>query len=113
MITDQDINKLAKVFATKEDLKGFATKEDLKDFATKKDLMNLEQVFVTKPEFNELKSDVADIKDTVSGIATAVDLSLSRTEALNQEFLILSERDSRYQRWFDQLAQKVGVTLTP
>ncbi|PIZ64294.1 hypothetical protein CO051_05655 [Candidatus Roizmanbacteria bacterium CG_4_9_14_0_2_um_filter_39_13] len=29
MITDQDIKKLSKVFATKDDLKNFATKEDL------------------------------------------------------------------------------------
>ncbi len=31
MITDNDIKKLAKIFATKEDLKKFATKEDLKE----------------------------------------------------------------------------------
>lgn len=38
MLTDDDINKLKKIFATKEDLKNFATKDDLKQFATKKDL---------------------------------------------------------------------------
>jgi hypothetical protein len=30
MITDADIKKLEKKFATKDDLKGFATKDDLK-----------------------------------------------------------------------------------
>lgn len=31
MITDVDVKKLKKVFATKDDLKRFATKDDLKD----------------------------------------------------------------------------------
>lgn len=46
MITDADIKKMKKVFATKKDLKSFATKDDLKTlrsefigkFATKDDL---------------------------------------------------------------------------
>jgi len=41
MITDKDVEKLAGVFTTKEDLKGFAKKEDLKVLATKEDLNEL------------------------------------------------------------------------
>jgi hypothetical protein len=49
MITDADIQKLKKVFATKDDLLGmekrfnkkFATKDDLKAYATKEDLLRL------------------------------------------------------------------------
>lgn len=37
MITDADIKKLKKVFATKDDLKRLATKDDLNRFATKED----------------------------------------------------------------------------
>ena len=50
MITDKDIAKLKKVFATKDDLKNFATKDDLKEirqeinrFTTKDDLQNLKK----------------------------------------------------------------------
>ena len=38
MITDADIEKLKKVFATKDDLNSFATKDDLKAYPTKVDL---------------------------------------------------------------------------
>lgn len=42
MITDKDVTKLKKVFATKKDLeklkKDFLTKDDAKSFATKEDL---------------------------------------------------------------------------
>jgi hypothetical protein len=77
MITDKDITKLKKVFvtkedskkfATKDDLKRFATKDDLKRFATKEDLEHSEQKTAlgfadTQRQINELKSDVAQIKD--------------------------------------------------
>ncbi|MDP4010611.1 MAG: hypothetical protein Q8P72_00095 [Candidatus Roizmanbacteria bacterium] len=46
MITDRDIEKLAKVFATKDDLKGFATKDDLKGFATKDDLQEMKDEII-------------------------------------------------------------------
>jgi hypothetical protein len=38
MLTNSDIKKLKRIFATKDDLKKFATKDDLKKFATKEDL---------------------------------------------------------------------------
>jgi len=38
---------------------------------------------------------------------------IGRMEALNQEYLVLKERDTRYERWFMEIAQKVGITLTP
>ncbi len=47
MITDDDIKKLSKVFATKEDLESFATKDDLRGFATKDDLHDLEDKLMT------------------------------------------------------------------
>lgn len=60
MITDTDITKLKKTFATKEDLKKFATKKDLSDM--RKDF---KKVFATKEDLagvrDELKEDIADI----------------------------------------------------
>ncbi|MFA5187885.1 MAG: hypothetical protein WC460_00810 [Patescibacteria group bacterium] len=43
MLDEQDINKLANVFATKQDLGVLATKKDLEICATKGDLMLLEE----------------------------------------------------------------------
>ncbi|MBP9817856.1 hypothetical protein KBC75_03860 [Candidatus Shapirobacteria bacterium] len=49
MITDDDVKKLKKVFATKDDLKGFSTMKDLNKFATKKDMNK----FATKKDLNK------------------------------------------------------------
>jgi hypothetical protein len=54
MITDADVKKLEKKFATKDDLKRFATKDDLKGFATKDDLKK----YATK-------DDILDFKDAI------------------------------------------------
>ncbi len=59
MLTDQDIDKLKQIFATKEDLNRFATKDDLNRFATKDDLANMEnrfgQRFATKNDLIKME----------------------------------------------------------
>lgn len=42
-----------------------------------------------------------------------IDKMILRLDNLNQEYLVLRERDSRYERWFHEIADKVGITLTP
>lgn len=57
MITDHDIEKLKKVFATKEDLKEFVTKGDLKQFVTKNDIISFKDQILH--EIQKLRDDVA------------------------------------------------------
>ena len=59
MITDKDVQKLAKVFVTKEDLKILASKDELKNLATKEDIK------VLATSINELAADVVRIKEWV------------------------------------------------
>lgn len=62
MITDADIQKMKKVFATKDDLKNFATKDDLNGLAKQKDLLRLEL------KVDSIKQDVHDLTDAVGAI---------------------------------------------
>ncbi|MFN4212877.1 MAG: hypothetical protein ACK4FL_02865 [Microgenomates group bacterium] len=66
MLTQEDIKKLKKIFATKEDLKKFATKEDLKKFATKEDLKK----FATKEDLKRFAT-----KEDLKGLSTKEDLA--------------------------------------
>lgn len=54
MITDADVKKLERKFATKDDLKKFATKDDLKKCATKDDLKN----YATRDDLVNFKDDI-------------------------------------------------------
>jgi len=62
MITDADVTKLKKTFATKDDLKRFATKDDLKALEARQD-----KKFTTKDDLKiyATKNDMIDFKDTI------------------------------------------------
>ena len=69
-------------------------------------------VFATKNDIQEINERLEKLEISVSGLITAVDGLVSRVEMLNQEYLVLRERDTRYERWIKEIADKVGVTLT-
>jgi len=81
-----------------------------------KDIEKLLEVLPTKTEMNQRFDSIEERLDkvevTVAGLVTAVDGLISRVEMLNQEYLVLKERDSRHERWIKEIAEKVGVTLT-
>jgi len=64
-ITDKDVAKLKKVFATKDDLKNFTTKDDLKNFVTKDDLKNELKSFATKDELISTKWELINKIDNL------------------------------------------------
>jgi len=78
MITDVDIKKLSKVFATKDDLKAMEARQDAK-FATKDDLKAMEArqnaKFATKidikgvrEELNGVKIDIKGVREELNGV---------------------------------------------
>ncbi len=88
MITDADIRKLKKVFATKDDLLGmesrfnrkFATKDDLKAFATKADIANALKAMEERLR-RDIVKDVADmLQDSVIKILNQHEYRIDRLE---------------------------------
>jgi hypothetical protein len=72
MITDDDVKKLQKKFATKDDLKRFATKDDFAQldfrmFNLEIRVSNIEDKMATKEDLNNLRSEVLDRMDAVFG----------------------------------------------
>ena len=77
------------------------------------DIQKLTELLATKSDIQEIREELAEVKITLRDLVTAMDGLVTRVEALNQEYLVLKERDTRYERWFMEIAQKVGITLTP
>ncbi|PIP14808.1 hypothetical protein COW98_05065 [Candidatus Roizmanbacteria bacterium CG22_combo_CG10-13_8_21_14_all_35_9] len=84
MITDSDIKKLKKIFATKDDLKKFAAKEDLKRFATKEDLERYATKENLKEELQQLE------KRLTNNIIVFKDEILHEIIALRDDFTMIS-----------------------
>jgi len=81
MLTQEDIQKLIEVFATRDEV------------ATKKDL-------------DELRGDFRELQ-------TAVDGYMVKADKYFQEMLMLAHKVDRLEKWILQLAEKVGIQLTP
>ena len=110
MLDSQDIQKLVEVLATKEDVHSVEKRLDGLDGR----LVNVEVHLST------LSQSITSIDDRMNvleakqdQIISILDKMVGRMEALNQEYLVLKDRDSRYERWFLQIAEKIGVTLIP
>ncbi|MDP2668442.1 MAG: hypothetical protein Q8P07_01230 [bacterium] len=95
MITDQDIQKLSKVLATREDLKALATKEDLKALATKKDL-------------GELAGDVVKIEERLEKIEDKIEGVDTRLEKMD---LRLANIPAEHDRIKKVVREKLGVEV--
>lgn len=77
------------------------------------DIQKLTELLATKSDIVLIKEDLVELKQSTSGLVTATDAIVSRLEILHHEYLVLKERDSRYERWFHEIASKVGIVLTP
>lgn len=83
MITDDDVKKLKKVFATKEDLKRFATKEDFQKLR-EVDANLVREVVEIKAEIADIKEKMAT-KDELRQVMTTVDAVFGEVKAMREE----------------------------
>lgn len=91
MITDQDIEKLKQVFATKDDLAGI--RQDMQRFATKEDV---ERIVTNAIERNntELLQGINTIIDMIGEINDRTD---TNTAEVKSQRVILGEHEERLQ----------------
>lgn len=83
MLTNEDIQKLIEVFATRDEI---ATKKDLEKLRT------------------ELKQDFSDLQ-------SAVDNYAKKADAYFQEMVMLAHKVDRLEKWVLQIAEKIGFQL--
>src|SRR3989338_4066958 len=107
MLDEKDIKKLTSILATKKDLEALATQKDLEDMAA-----NSLKIFVTKQDFQELKSDVADLKELMQSLIVSVDKMAKSMEVLGAEYKAVSVQLTRHEKWIKQLSEKVGIQLS-
>ena len=107
MLEDKDIEKLVSVLATKKDLEGMATKKDLEEMA-----LNSLKIFATKQDIQEIRSDVADLRELLQGLIVVSDKMLKSMEILGAEYKAVSVQLTRHEKWIKQLSEKVGVQLS-
>lgn len=94
MLDDKDIQKLKEVLATKEDIEKISI-----------------EVISNKEEIVELKQDVAGLREMLQSLIVSVDKLVKSLGDLREEYLAISFKVDKHEKWFQQIADKLGLKL--
>jgi len=93
MLTNKDIQKLVEVFATKKDLAKLLTMEEFGNFR------------------KEIKQEFSDLREVVQALAVSVDKLAKVVDDLREEYVAITSKIDRHEKWLHQLADKLGIKL--
>lgn len=100
MLTDQDIAKLTKVFATREEV---VLKGDLSRVSA--------DVVVVKSDVAEIKEKIGALEESINALTNSIDGLIGELKKLREEYAAMSVKLDRHETWIKQLAEKLGVSL--
>ncbi len=75
-----------------------------------KDIQKLIEVFATREEV-ATKQDLEELRGDFNNLQTAVDAYAKKADAYFQEMVMLSHKVDRHEKWFHQIAEKLGLKL--
>lgn len=81
MLTNKDIDKMVKVFATRDEVRTI------------------------------VREEIADIQKSVRDLVVGIDKLVKAFDELSREYAAMSEQLTRHERWIRQIAKKAGVAL--
>jgi predicted nucleic acid-binding Zn-ribbon protein len=93
MLTDEDIKKLKEALATKEDLAKILTLEEFGQFQ------------------REVKQEFSGLREAIQALTVSVDKLAKAVENMHQEYLALTVKVDRHEKWIQQIAEKLGIKL--
>ena len=78
---------------------------------TEEDVKKLLSVLATKEDIIELKQDMAGLREAVQALTVSVDKLAKAVEDMHQEFMAISAKVDRHEKWIQQIAAKLGIKL--
>jgi hypothetical protein len=67
----------------------------------------------TRVEFEELKRESTETRDMVRSLVTSVDTLAKSVNDILLEYRLIQQQMRRYDRWFKEIADKLGIELKP
>lgn len=116
MLTKQDLTKIGNLLSplvTKKEIQGLATRQELQEMkqgleeeigglATRQELQGMKR---------DLESDISALRESINGLATAIDGLVKTIDNLRIEYLAITAQLNRHEQWIKQIAQKAKVEL--
>ncbi len=75
------------------------------------DIKKLTSVLASKKDIEEVKDEMADLKELVQGLIVSTDGVAKAIGNLSLEYAAISTQLSRHELWIKQIAEKVGLKL--
>lgn len=76
------------------------------------DINKLTAVLASKSDIEEIKIDMAGLKELVQGLIVSTDSIAKAIGNLSVEYSAISSQLSRHELWIKQIAEKVGLSLS-
>ena len=75
-----------------------------------KDIQKLIDVFATREEIKGMVDNLVT-KEVFSDLQTSVDAYAKKADTYFQEMVMLAHKVDRHEKWFQQIAEKLGLKL--
>jgi len=99
MLTNDDIQKLIKanseVFATKEDFAKLITRDEFGQFQ------------------KEVGNEFTNLREVIQALTVSVDRLAKAVDDMHQEYVAITAKVDRMEKWIHEIAKKVGIELKP
>lgn len=93
MLTNEDVEKLKETLATKEDLAKIVTLEEFDQFR------------------GEIKQDLDALRESIQSLTVSIDKLAKAVGDMHQEYVVITGKVDRHEKWFHQIAEKLGIKL--
>jgi uncharacterized coiled-coil DUF342 family protein len=75
------------------------------------DIKKIIEVVATKEDIRELKEDISGLRESVQALTISIDKLVKAVGDLHQEFIAITAKVDRHEKWIHQIAQKLGIKL--
>lgn len=76
-----------------------------------KDIQKIVSLVATKEDVQEIKEELSGLKEIVQSLTVSVDKLVKIIADRETEYIMMSHQLSRHEKWFQQIADKLGLRL--
>lgn len=78
---------------------------------TNEDIKKIIEVVATKEDIKDLKQDIDSLRESVQALTVSVDRLVKAVGDLKTEYAAIINQVNRHEKWFHQIAGKLGIKL--
>ena len=78
---------------------------------TNEDITKIASIVATKEDVEDLKQNIIGLQESIQALTVSVDKLVKAVSDLKTEYAVITNQVNRHEKWFHQIADKLGVKL--